>query len=119
MAAEQAQAPERWALDAGEAPEALIDIPPDAQRERRFEIACALAVRCPADLEGAWLEMVVLANGAQQWRRRIAASNPGQCDGLDYRFTRTVPVGEALRVLARASVRGVRRQRLVVEADEV
>lgn len=111
--------PERWALDAGDAAEALLDIPPDAQRDRRFEIAIALSVRCPADLDGAWLELQVLANGKQQWRRRIDASNPGQSDGLDYRFARTVAAGEPLRVLAKVAVRGVRRERVVVEAEEL
>lgn len=110
---------ERWHTDAGEAPEALLDIPPDAQRERRFEIAIALSVRCPAELSDAWLELQLLANGQQQWRRRIAASNPGQSDGLDYRFACTVPVGEPLRVLAKVAVRGVRRQGLLIEAEEV
>ena len=61
----------------------------------------------------------VLANGAQQWRRRITSSNPGSVDGLDYRFSRVLPVGEALRLVLRCAVRGVRRQRLLVEADEV
>lgn len=111
--------PERWVLDAGDAAEGQLLIPPDAARERRFEIACALTVRCGDDLAGAWHELAVFANGAQQWRRRIASSNPGSFDGLDYRFSRSVPVGEALRVLVRCSVRGVSRQRLLIEADEV
>lgn len=113
------EAPERWAAEGGDAPEVQLLIPADAQRERRFEIACAFTVRCPADLDGAWLELQVLANGNQQWRRRIDASNPGHSDGLDYRFARSVPVGEPLRVLAKVAVRGVRRERLLIEADEV
>jgi len=111
--------PERWQCDAGDAAEAVLLIPPDAHRERHFEIACNLTVRCGDDLAGAWHELVVLANGAQQWRRRISSSNPGSVDGLDYRFSRVLPVGEALRLVLRCAVRGVRRQRLLVEADEV
>jgi hypothetical protein len=110
--------PERWALDAGDAAEAVLVIPPDARRERRFDIACAATVRCGDSLAGAWHEMTVLANGAQQWRRRIASSNPGSEDGLDLHFRRDVPVGEALRLVVRVAVRGVRRHRLRIEADE-
>jgi len=110
--------PERWARDAGDAAEAVLDIPPDLRRERRFEIACWMTVRCPDDLAGAWHELAVLANGARQWQRRIASSNPGGLDSLDYRFTRHLAVGEALRVVLRCANRGVARDRLVIEADE-
>jgi hypothetical protein len=110
--------PERWASDAGDAAEAVLDIPPDLQRERRFEISCAMTVRCPVDLSHAWHELAVLANGAQQWRRRIASSNPGSQDSLDYRFTRQLAVGESLRVVLRCAARGVTRDRLLIEADE-
>ena len=110
--------PERWARDAGDAAEAVLDIPPDLRRERRFEIACTMTVRCPIDLVGAWHELAVLANGAQQWRRRIGSSNPGSLDSLDYRFTRLLAVGDALRVVLRCANRGVQRERLVIEADE-
>lgn len=111
--------PERWVQDAGDATDAVLVIPPDARRERRFEIACAMTVRCGDDLAGAWHEMAVFANGLLQWRRRINTSNPGSFDGLDYRFARTLAVDEALRVQVRSSCRGVIRKGLVIEADEV
>ena len=110
--------PERWQLDAGDATEAVLSIPPDAARERRFDIACAFTVRCGDDLAGAWHEMTVLANGARQWQRRIASSNPSSVDGLDLHFRRTVPVGEGLRLVVRVAQHGVHRQRLLIEADE-
>jgi hypothetical protein len=110
--------PERWALAVGDVAEAVLTIPPDARRERRFDIACAITVRCGDDLAGAWHEMAVFANGAQQWRRRISSSSPGSFDGLDLHFRRSVPVGESLRVLVRCAVRGVQRHTLVIEADE-
>jgi len=110
--------PERWVLDAGDAAEAVLVIPPDARRERRFDIACAMTVRCGDDLAGAWHEMAVYANGALQWQRRIDSSNPGSFDGLDYHCRRSVAVGETLRVLVRCAVRGVARRGLVIEADE-
>lgn len=109
---------ERWTRDAGDAAEAVLDIPPDLRRVRHFEISCVMTVRCPDDLAGAWHELAVLANGAQQWRRRIASSNPGSLDRLDYHFTRQLAVGEALRVVLRCAQRGVARDRLVIEADE-
>jgi hypothetical protein len=110
--------PERWQFDAGDAAEAVLNIPPDAARERRFDIACTMTVRCGDDLAGAWHEMVVLANGRLQWQRRIGSSNPGSSDGLDVHFHRHVAVGEALRLVVRVAAQGVRRQRLLIEADE-
>ena len=111
-------APERWRLDAGDAAEAVLNIPPDAGRERRFDIACAVTVQGGDDLAGAWHEMTVLVNGQLQWQRRIVSSNPGSSDGLDVHFCRSVPVGESLRLVVRSRSHGVRRQRLLIEADE-
>ena len=105
---------ERWVRDAGDAAEAVLVIPPDLRRARRFEISCVMTVRCPDDLAGAWHELAVLANGAQQWWRRIASSNPGSLDSLDYRFTRQLAVGEALRVVLRCAQRGVADRKSVV-----
>jgi hypothetical protein len=113
--------PERWQLDAGDAASATLLIPADAARERRFEIACAVTVAVPEAPAGAapWLQVTVLANGSQQWQRRTPAHNPGAWDGLDMRFTRTVPVGQALRVGVSVAVQGARRRSLVIEADEI
>jgi hypothetical protein len=110
--------PERWSLDAGDAPNAVLTIPADAKRERRFEIAIAVTVDVPADARAPWLQVTVQANGAQQWKRRTPAHNPGAYDGLDYRFTRSVPVAQALRVQVTVSGGGVRRRSLLIEADE-
>ena len=112
------RAPERWHLDAGDAAEAVLNIPPDAGRERCFDVACTMTVRCDDDLAGAWHEMTVLANGQLQWQRRINSSNPGSTDSLDLHFRRHVPVGESLRLVVRAQTLGVRRLRLLIEADE-
>jgi hypothetical protein len=114
-----APAPERWTLTAGDTTTATLLIPADAKRERRFEIACAITVGVPADAHNAWHQMTVQANGAQQWRRRVPSSNPGAYDGLDYRFSRSVPVGQALRVSVTVAGQGVRRRSLVIEADEL
>ena len=110
--------PERWTLDGSDAATATLTSPADARRERRFEIACAITVGVPDPAGAAWLQMTVQANGAQQWRHRIPAHNPGAWDGLDYRFSRSVPVGQALRITVTAAGQGVRRQRLLSEADE-
>ena len=109
--------PERWRLDASDAATATLVIPADARRERRFEIACAVTVNVPAAAVEPTLQMSVLANGAQQWRRRAPAHSAW--DGLDYRFARSVPVGQALRITVAVAVAGVRRRSLVIEADEV
>jgi hypothetical protein len=111
--------PERWSLDAGDAPSAVLVIPADAKRQRRFEIACAVTVGVPGDAHAPWLQVTVQANGTLQWKRRTPAHNPGAYDGLDYRFTRSVPVGQALRVQVAVAGAGVRRRTLHIEADEL
>ena len=113
-------APERWHVDAGDAASTTLTIPADAIRERRFEIACAMTVTVPtraAISTPGWQQLTVQANGAQQWRRREPAHSPW--DGLDYRFARSVPVGQALRITVSGAGLGVQRRSLVVEADEV
>ncbi len=113
-------APERWAAQAADAATATLTIPADARRERRFEIACAVTVSVPAEAAAApWLQVTVQANGTQQWRRRALAHNPGAWDGLDYRFSRSVGVGQTLRITVSVAGQGVRRRSLDIEADEV
>ena len=112
--------PERWALTAGDAATATLHIPADAQRERRFEIACAATVAVPEEAPAAaWLQLTVQAGGVRQWRRRLPAHNRGAFDGLDYRFSRSVPVGQALRVTVSVAGQGVRRRTLIIEAEEL
>jgi hypothetical protein len=110
--------PERWQLEAGDAATATLTIPADARRERRFEIACAITVAVPDAASPGWLQMTVQSQGAKQWQRRVQAHNPGQWDGLDYRFSHTVPVAQALRVTVTVAGQGVRRRTLQIEADE-
>ncbi len=95
-------------------------IPAHATRERRFEISCVMTVGVPADAtpQDCWHEMSVLANGEKQWRRRVASYNAGAFDGLDYRFTCSVPVGQALRLSVAVQARGVHRRSLDIEAEE-
>ena len=112
--------PERWALATGDAATASLQIPADARRERGFEIACAATVAVPENAApAAWLQLTVQANGAHQWRRRLPAHNPGEFDGLDYRFSRSVPVGRTLRITVAVAGLGVRRKTLLIEADEL
>lgn len=110
--------PERWSIKAGDASAATLNIPPDVLRERRFEISCAMTVGVPDDARKPWHQMTVQANGAQQWKRRVDSANPGEYDGLELRFARTVPVGEALRISVTLAGSGVRRRSLDIEADE-
>ncbi len=111
--------PERWTLSAGDAATATLHIPADARRERRFEIACAITVAVPGGGRQPWHEMTVQADGQRQWRRRVDSHNPGAWDGLDYRFSRSVPVGQALKITVSVACQGARRRTLDVEADEV
>ncbi len=111
--------PERWAVAAGDAVEAVLTIPADAQRVRRFEIACAMRVALAAPQAGAWHALTVWVDGTQQWQRRVPTQSPGDFDGLDLRFSRSVPVGCELRVVARVDCAGGRRRSLDIEADEL
>ena len=110
--------PERWALSGGDAATATLTIPADAKRQRRFEIACAVTVGVPDGSSGGWMQVTVQANGAKEWQRRVLAHNPGAWDGLDYRFSRKVPVAQTLRITVTVSSGGVRRRSLEIEADE-
>ena len=111
--------PERWQIDAADAALATLVIPPHARRERVFEVSCSMSVRVPREAgEDAWHQMTVQANGARQWQRRVPSRNAGAEDGLDYRFRRSVPVGEALKLVVSVEARGVMRQRLKIEAEE-
>jgi hypothetical protein len=110
---------ERWALSAGDAASATLTIPADARRERRFEISCAITVAVPEDAAKPWHQMTVLANGVQQWRRREMSANAGEWDGQDYRFARSVPVGQALRITVAVASFGARRRSLIIEAEEI
>jgi len=75
-------------------------------------------VDVPADATSPWLQVTVQANGTQQWRRRVPDHNPGAWDALDYRFSRSVPVGQTLKVQVSVTGQGVRRRSLDIEADE-
>ena len=110
--------PERWSLSAGDAATATLTIPPDALRDRQFEIACAMTVAVPESAAQPWHQMTVQGNGAQQWQRRLDSQNPGAWDGLDYRFRRVVAVGQALRITVTVACGGARRRSLTIEADE-
>lgn len=115
-----APAPERWALSAGDAATATLTIPADAQRERRFEIACAITVTMFGDnLAAAWHQMTVRVNGLQQWQRRSPTHNPGAWDGLDYRSSCVVPVGQTWQVNVSVQGQHIKRRSLVIEADQV
>ena len=111
---------ERYALRAGDAATATLSIPPDAQRERQFEIASAITVTMFGDnLAAAWHQMTVRINGLQQWQRRLPTHNPGAWDGMDYRQRCTVPVGQAWVINVSVAGQHIKRRSLVIEADEV
>jgi hypothetical protein len=112
-----ASGPERWSIDVGAHDVAQLDIPPHARRDRRFEVFCSLQVACAADAGDAWHGLRVLVNGAQHWARRVT-THPGGLDSLDYRFVHTVPVGDALRLVATSQVHRAVRKTLSITAEE-
>lgn len=111
-------APEHWSVRLADAATARLDIPADAYRERRFEIAFAMTVQAPDDAISPWHELRVYVDGELQWQRRISTAQPSPFDGLDYRFQRSVPAGRPLRLLATVECSQVRRLQLQIEADE-
>jgi hypothetical protein len=110
--------PEHWTVDAGESDVAQLDIPPDARRDRRFEISCHFTVSLSRDAtpDAAWHALTLRVNGVQAWSRRIDTSPGG--DSLDYRFRRTVEAGERLRLVATTQVHRALRRGLVISAEE-
>ena len=109
--------PERWSAHAGTRDVARLDIPPDAQRDRSFEIFVSLAVHNRADRPGATHSLRVLVNGALEWQRTVP-THPGPGDTLDLRLTRLVPLGQSLRLTATSEVVGTARVSLTISADE-
>ena len=83
-----------------------------------FDIDATLVVDVPTVAQNAWLELTVEFDGQRQWSRRMAAHNPGQTDGLEYHQRVRLAVGQGTRVRAVVAVKGVRIQRLWVEARE-
>ncbi|MEO8281012.1 MAG: hypothetical protein ABI564_15035 [Ideonella sp.] len=110
-------APERWTIDAGDAALASLQVPPDAVRERRFEISCSMTVQRINEAAVAWHRLTVLADGLQQWQRRV--DTHAGVDGLDYRFERMVAPGQALRINAEVTCSGAVKRSLQIEVDEV
>ena len=108
-------AAERWAVDAGAADIATLDIPPSAHRRRVFAIDVRFVVRAPAGA-GAWQALSVELDGVREWSHRI--STHGETDALDYHCRRVLEVGQALRGRARTKLGGAQRVRLLIEAEE-
>ena len=108
--------PERWSADAGAGDVCRLDVPPDALRERRFEIACRFVVAHPG-AGTARHGLAVHVDGALEWSREIE-THVGRADTLDVRFARTVPAGRPLRIVARGAVQRARRVRLSIDAEE-
>ena len=109
--------PEHWSAHAGTRDVARLDIPPDAHRDRSFEIFVSLAVHNRAERSGATHGLRVLVNGALEWQRTVP-THPGPGDTLDLRLTRTVPLGQPLRLTATSEVVGAVRVSLKISADE-
>lgn len=108
--------PEHWSVDAGAGDVATLDVPPDARRDRVFEIDCRLVVDVPEGAAAPWHAMHVTVDGAREWSRRVPSHAGG--DSLDLRLRREVPAGRALRVVASTEVSGARRRRLTIAAEE-
>jgi len=109
--------PEHWSASAGTRDVARLDIPPDAQRDRTFEVFVTLAVQNRAERPGATHALRVLVNGALEWQRTVP-THPGPGDTLDLRLTRVVPLGQPLRLTATSEVVGAQRVSLKISADE-
>lgn len=112
----EGDAAERWAVDAGAADIATLDIPPSAHRRRVFDIDVRFVVRASAADPAAWQALSVELDGVREWSRRIETH--GQTDALDYHCRRVLEIGQALRVRAVTTLGSAQRVRLLIEADE-
>ncbi len=111
-------APECWSVKAGAASQAVLSVPADLHRERHFEISVAMTVRALDAAHSPWHELRVFADGELQWQRRVETQHPSPFDGLDFRFSRRVPPGRALRLQAFSECAECRRLELTIEAEE-
>lgn len=109
--------PEHWSTSAGTRDVARLDIPPDAHRDRTFEVFVSLAVHNRTERPGATHALRVLVNGALEWQRTVP-THPGPGDTLDLRLKRVVPLGQPLRLTATSEVVGAVRVSLKISADE-
>lgn len=109
--------PEHWDVRCPGADVAVLVIPADARRERRFEITCRFVVARRGDAS-ATHAMTVEVNGAHEWSREAATANAGHTDSLDYHFRRDVPAGQEVRIVAKTRVDGAQRVDLAIEAEE-
>lgn len=121
-----ASKPERWSVDAGSSGVAQLEIPPDARRDRVFEISCLLNVVWRGeperggddkDAKPATHALTLRVDGRQQWSRRVE-THPGPGDSLDYRFRHRLEAGQALRLVAASEVQRSVRTGLVLTAEE-
>jgi hypothetical protein len=113
----RAKSPEHWSADSGHRDVVRLDIPADAQRERRFEVFVRLVVANKAARSDATHAMKVLVDGALEWSRS-ASTHPEGTDSLDLRLRRVVPVGRPLRLSATCELRGSQRVSLSISAEE-
>lgn len=111
------QLPERWFAESANRDVVKLDIPADAQRERRFEIYVRLLVSNSAQHSGATHALRVQVDGALEWSRSTA-TDIGTSDSLDWRQRRTVPAGRPLRLSAVCALQGARRVSLQISAEE-
>jgi hypothetical protein len=109
--------PEHWSVQARGPDVARLEIPADAHRERSFEIYCRLVAAAQSGRADATHGMRLLVNGALEWSRTAATPEHG-ADSLELRLRRTVPVGQALRLVATCELRGASRLSLSITADE-
>jgi hypothetical protein len=117
LAPETPDTPEHWDVRCPGGDVAVLTIPADARRERRFEITCRFVVARRGDAP-ATHAMTVEVDGAHEWTREAATENPGHTDSLDYHFRRDVPAGQDLRIVAKTRVDGAQRVDLGIEAEE-
>jgi hypothetical protein len=113
------QRAENWSTRAGDRAIAVLDIPADAIRQRRFEIACAMTVQALDNSASPWHELRVYCDGQLQWQRRVATQQPAPFDGLDFRFQWQIAVGRGARIQVESHCQGARRLQLQIDAEEI
>lgn len=111
------RAAERWFAESDSRDVVRLDIPADAQRERRFEVYVRLLVSNNAQRSDATHALRVQIDGALEWSRS-ALTDLGPTDSLDWRQRRVVPAGRPLQLGAVCALRGSQRVSLQISAEE-
>jgi hypothetical protein len=110
---------EQWVVDVDEDEVAVLNLPAVLDVDRVAEIDVRLQVSW-ADLpaQEPHYALSVDLDGVHEWTRRVDHHPAAPGDSIDYHCSRSLPIGQGLRIRAHALLAGgARCRRLCIEAE--